>query len=285
MSTVHISKVNDLIAAVAELGAQLPAPIQDAADTLAAVRQWAPGAPPSIDSVVDSLTPTNAVAQLDEFVNTPVPREPTERAAVKARAIARTIDRFVTSVADHADDVIEAVRPMFTKACADMAKAAELVEPSATVQILDTAEDATITAWRALAEHRRTLDKVGRIVDLLDDFGGLGDPAHFTTADWKHRRIAYTRAAFYAPKAGLLDPVKRALRQPDGTNSPQGGRWHAISSAIVLNTASRARELLNEAGWQDLADHVANYNTRHSDPHAQTAVVEQWRKTQAAATA
>ena len=238
---INISTPGELSELVTALGGTMPDELNAIADTIKQVRNW--HGPDTFDISVaartGALTSDTAVDLLDQAV-----RQPTiEPTTVRAQAVHGLLQRYSILVAGSAgDSIIESVRPAFTEASAAIAEAANLVLPNATAADLSEADDDYIAAWRALGEHRGTLDKVGALIELLavtgfNVLGGL-QPWHTPRA---------REAAFFAGETRRLLDVGRALTLPNGSGGPRGGKWHQISSALVLNTVTEARLILAEA--------------------------------------
>lgn len=254
--TAHLGNISSLTANITALGGHLPDELQAVVDAIAAVDAWTPAPAADIASLCQrgELTADTAATILDDALIQPN-RKPGD---LKVTAKYELTQRFTRLLAGAAgDDMIESIRPAFTTECTAVAAAAELVGPNDRIDILESADDKVIAAWRALAEHRTTLDRVGQLVDELNmSFDGLGGPQPWHGPCWLD-------AAMYATDVGHLDPLGRALLTPSGTGGPRAGKWHAIASAITLNTLTEARGILAEAEQQHREAEAADYNSRH----------------------
>lgn len=248
--------VTTLVDQTRALGGTLDDDLTATLDAIEAVNNWRPPTPTDIASVVynGGLTAANADSVLTEAMNQPT----INGHDLRVKAKAALVDQFTRQVAGPGGDhIIESIRPAFTKSCKAIAEAANHVSPTDRVDILADADDDTITAWRTIGEHRVTLDQVSALVRVLvEQFEVLGGPQ-----PWHGHR--WIDAAMYTPGVEHLTNVGRALSAPSGAGGPRGGRWHAISSAIRLNTVSEARAILADAHQQHREAEAADYEARH----------------------
>ena len=249
--------VTTLVDQIRALGGTLDDALTGTVDAIAAVSAWEPPIATDIASVVynGGLSAANAGRVLNEAMNQPTINASDLRRKAKHALVAQFGRQVAGPGGDH---IIESIRPAFTKSCTAMAEAANLVSPTDGVDILsDTDDDTIITAWRTIGEHRVALDRVSAIVRVLvEQFEVLGGPQ-----PWHGHR--WIDAAMYTPGIEHLTNVGRALSAPSGAGGPRGGRWHAIASAIRLNTVSEARAILADAHRQHREAEAADYEARH----------------------
>ncbi len=248
--------IASLVAAVTDLGGTIPDDLQATLDTIAAVTEWAP--PPAVD-IAAVVHRGELTADTADQLLTNALHEPTIKPAdLKVKAKHALAEHFTRQLSgDAGDQVIESVRPAFTRGCTALAQAAAIVPASATTADLAEADDEYITAWRALAEHRATLDRIDDLRRILvEHFGVLGGPQPWHGARW-------VDSAVYTPDTSHLELIGGALMMPNGTGGPRGGKWHNISSAIRLNTVSEARAILDEAHQQHRENQAREYSATH----------------------
>ena len=248
--------VTTLVDQIRALGGTLGDDLTATLDTIAAVSAWEPPIATDIASVVYNGGLTAATA--DQVLNEAMNQSTINGYDLRQKAKHALVAQFGRQIAGPAGDhIIESIRPGFTKSCTAMAEAANLVSPTDGVDILSDADDDTITAWRTIGEHRVTLDQVSALVRILvEQFEVLGGPQ-----PWHGHR--WIDAAMYTPGIEHLTNVGRALSAPSGAGGPRGGRWHAIASAIRLNTVSEARAILADAHRQHREAEAADYEARH----------------------
>ncbi|WP_435083389.1 hypothetical protein [Gordonia hongkongensis] len=254
MSTATIGDIGDLVAQTDELGGTIPTELRDVIATLAAVSMWNPPQDTDLASLCrrGDLTADNATSILDAALVQPNRRP----ADLKFTANHELVQRFTQVLAGTAgDELVESIRPAFHEASTGVAQAANLIAPADRVDILTDADDDTIRAWRTLGEHKVTLDRIAAVIDILTDrFEVLGVPQPWHTGN-------AIRAAIYTPTAEHLGHVSRALLAPNGNGSARAGRWHAIAGALVLNTPSTARTILETAHRTHLEQVAAERDT------------------------
>lgn len=256
MSNALPGDVTALVDQTAALGGSLGDELTATLEAIEAVNNWRPPIATDISSVVynGGLTAANAAEVLTDAMNQPT----VNGHDLRVKAKAALVKQFTRQVAGPGGDhIIESIRPAFVTSCTAMAEAANLVSPTDRVDILADADDDTITAWRTIGEHRVTLDQVSALVRVLvERFEVLGGPQPWHGARW-------IDAAMYTPDVARLTHVGRALSAPSGTGGPRGGRWHAISSAIRLNTVSEARAILADAHAAHREAEAADHEARH----------------------
>ena len=248
--------VTALVDQTRALGGALGDDLTATLEAIEAVNNWQPPTPTDIASVVynGGLTAANADSVLTEVMSQPT----INGYDLQRKAKHALVERFGRQVAGPGGDrIIESVRPVFTEACSAIAEAANLVSPTDGVDILAAVDTDTITAWRTIGEARVTLDQVSALIRIIvEQFEVLGGPQ-----PWHGHR--WIDAAMYTPGVEHLTNVGRALSAPSGAGGPRGGRWHAISSAIRLNTLTEARAILAEAHRQHREAEAADWEARH----------------------
>lgn len=260
-TSISLADVRDLISLVEGLDGTVPADLSVILSTADAVDAWDdPTAPGSVSDAFarGEMTAKTAAKALDAGLF--VRERPGD---VQAKARAGLASRAQALVYGSAGDlIIESVKPAFDTASKRIAELAELVAPTDTVEILETADDATIAAWRELAGVRDTLDRSRSLVDaLVYQFSVLDDARAGVARGVKGIPMA-SHAAFYAAEVEHVAPAGRALAP--GPISARGGRWHTIAPTITLNTPTRARELLDEIAAQQAEARARDYAATHS---------------------
>lgn len=238
--TATAGDIANLLEQTSALGGTIPTELRDVVATIDAVNAWTPPQAGDLASLIrrGDLTADNAGRILDDALIQPN-RQPADLQRIAKYELVQRFTHVLNGSAG--DELVDSIRPVFTDACSKIAAAAELVAPGDRVDILADADNDVIAAWRDLGEHRATLDRVAAVVDILTErFEVLGVPQPWHIGN-------YIRAAMYTPAAESLHLVGRALLAPDGAGGPRAGRWHAISAALVLNTPSVARDILDTA--------------------------------------
>ncbi|WP_299489927.1 hypothetical protein [uncultured Gordonia sp.] len=253
-TTITLNDVRNLVSLVESLDGTIPAELTSILATADAVDAWNPTAPKDVgDAFARGVPIKDAAKTLDAGL---LVRE--RPADVQAKARYGLATRAHNLVCGPAGDAIVAnVKPAFDTACQRIAELGKLVAPSDTVEILETADDQTIAAWRELAGLRDTLDASRALVDALV----LRFDAVAASAAGVQDIPMASYAAFYAADAEHLAPCGRALA-PNAI-SARAGRWHTIAPVITLNTPSRAREILDEIAAQQAEHRAREYAATH----------------------
>lgn len=247
--------------AVTQLGGTLPTELQTTLDGFDALTAWQPAAP--VNDVATAIakgkfTATTASALLDKALNGPSVDAREIRVAAQT-ALANQFHKAVNGPAG--DQLFESIRPTFDTAAAGILAAAEWINPASTAeQVLDM-PDAAAAAWRDLPTHRRILDGIWSLLDqLADDFDVIGAPR-----PWLNHGSVHKIAFLVANENVNLDHA--AMQVGPRTNSGRGGYWLALltKTALVLNTPSRAREILAHAEERQRDQARADYAATHPD--------------------
>lgn len=225
---------------VKQLRGEIPAGLQRLLDAFDAVEQWSPDIDPdSIGRAIMSgaFTADTAGAYLTAELNRPA----NDPAAVKQQTTTLLARAFGLAVnKDAADAVIESLRPTFDQARDGFDTAIQWITPSTTAEQVLEAGGEVADAWRALAQHRRTLDALHQFVsELVLTFGAAPRQPFMITGD----EIA---AAFFVSEDRDLVEAARAL-DPVRGSSLRGGRWIGLRTIMPLqwNTLTVARSVID----------------------------------------
>lgn len=226
---------------VSNLGGKVPDDLQGLLDAAHAVKEWAPGFDPdSIANAINSrkFTAKTAASFLDAELNRPA-RDPHE---VKANATNWLVRAFAVSLArGGADQSIESLRPIFEKARDGFDTASEWITPSTTAeQVLAAGAEAT-EAWRALAEHRRTLDALYDVVASLRwDFQIVPVQPFMDSGNEAIISFFVDETVDLRSMPAVMDPVR--------TSSLRGGRWTGLRAVtqLRLNTLTEALAIIDD---------------------------------------
>lgn len=241
-----------------ELGGKVPADLQTLLDAAAAVDQWSPADDPNtLHRAIASRKFTAETAA--KFLQAEYERPDREANKIRLPAldlIARAFSGSITKGAG--DQAIESLRPTFDRAKAGFDEASNWITPGTTAeQVLEAGPEAG-TAWRALAEHKRTLDRIYDFLSaaMLDDFRTI------PTQPWMDTGRERVAAFFVAPTFNLTE-ASREL-EPLGAKG-RGGRWTQLRAVtqIQLNTLTIARKTVEDQTAERAAAEQRSYEASH----------------------
>lgn len=224
---------------VNRLGGKVPADLAALLDAAEAVEQWRPQEDPhAIHNAVVTRKFTAATAA--DYLDTELIRPERRPGDIQHVALQEIAVAFGVSVAKAAgDEAIESLRPVFERARDAMVEASAWITPNTTAaQVLEAGPEAA-AAWKALDEHRRTLDGLYMLASsMLGEFSAISMQPFMRNGNEAIAAFFVAESVDLYTAAGALEPLRQQGR---------GGRWMMLLSLGQLqwNTVTEARRIVD----------------------------------------